>query len=70
MTTTAVRIYGKDVGEPLPVDVQYKLTELGSISAVIRYYRAEGMKTGDIARLIGRRFQHVRNVLNNPPKKG
>jgi hypothetical protein len=40
-----------------------------TVSGVIRALAAEGKKTGDIAKLIGKRYQHVRNVLKQPLKK-
>jgi hypothetical protein len=38
-------------------------------SARIRYLAAEGFDRGDIARITGKRYQHVRNVLITPLKK-
>ena len=38
-------------------------------SARIRYLASKGMKTADIARLMGIRYQHVRNTLERPLKK-
>jgi transposase-like protein len=38
-------------------------------SAVIRYLAGQGMSRGDIARFMGIRYQHVRNVLTQPLKK-
>lgn len=43
--------------------------KLTTKSAVIRYLNAEGMKRGEIAKLLGIRYQHVRNVLITPVKK-
>lgn len=46
------------------------LTEtLKTKSAVIRYLHSEGMKRGEIAKLLNIRYQHVRNVLITPVKK-
>jgi hypothetical protein len=39
-----------------------------STSARIRYLHAEGFDRGDIARITGKRYQHVRNVLITPLK--
>lgn len=45
------------------------LTEkLKTKSAVIRYLSSEGMKRGEIAKLLNIRYQHVRNVLIQPVK--
>lgn len=38
-------------------------------SAVIRHLSAEGMTTGQIAKFMNIRYQHVRNVLITPVKK-
>lgn len=43
--------------------------KLTTKSAVIRYLSAEGMKRGEIAKLLNIRYQHVRNVLITPVKK-
>lgn len=40
----------------------------GNKSKAIRALAAEGMKTGDIAKKLGLRYQHVRNVLITPVK--
>jgi hypothetical protein len=39
-------------------------------SSQIRYLNSIGWKRGDIARLLNKRYQHVRNVLITPLKKG
>jgi hypothetical protein len=41
----------------------------GSKSAVIRRLAAEGQSRGQIAKFMGLRYQHVRNVLITPVKK-
>jgi hypothetical protein len=46
------------------------LQEHKTVSAVIRYLASTGMSRGDISRLTGKRYQHVRNVLVTPLKKG
>jgi len=53
--------------ETLPYDPA-KLAECQTTSAKIRYLAACGMKNGPIAKLLGKRFQHVRNVLVTPLK--
>lgn len=35
-------------------------------SGVFRYLKAEGLTTGEIAKVTGKRYQHVRNVLITP----
>jgi len=53
--------------EQIAATQKAKLTELvakyGTKSQMIRALKADGMKTADIARLTGLRYQHVRNVL-------
>lgn len=52
------------------VDIQIMLKELGTKSAVIRHLAANGWKRGAIAKELGIRYQHVRNVLTAPlPKR-
>jgi hypothetical protein len=41
----------------------------GAVSKTIRALSAEGYTTGQIAKLLGKRYQHVRNVLTEPVKK-
>lgn len=53
---------------------QKKFDALPSVSAKIRFLAAEGYSTSDnkygaIARFMGKRTQHVRNVLTQPLKK-
>jgi hypothetical protein len=38
-------------------------------SGQIRWLASQGMKRGEIAKLLGLRYQHVRNVLIQPLKK-
>lgn len=40
-----------------------------TVSAVIRFLNSEGLKRGEIAKITGKRYQHVRNVLVQPLKK-
>jgi len=41
----------------------------GGVSKAIRALDAEGKKRGEIAKLLDKRYQHVRNVLITPVKK-
>jgi hypothetical protein len=43
-------------------------TKHGSTSGAIRALAAEGKSRGEIAKLLGKRYQHVRNVLITPVK--
>lgn len=50
--------------------VDEMLAVLPTTSAKIRYLASEGFSRGDISRKLGIRYQHVRNVLITPLKKG
>jgi len=51
------------------VDVDALMKEHKTKSAVIRYLSGTGMSRSDIAKTLGIRYQHVRNVLLTPLKK-
>lgn len=42
----------------------------GNVSKVIRQLSLEGYTNGQISKMLGKRYQHVRNVLTQPLKKG
>lgn len=46
------------------------LGEHKTVSGVIRHLASTGMSRGDIAKTTNKRYQHVRNVLVTPLKKG
>lgn len=48
---------------------QDKLDTLTTKSAKIRYLDSEKFTRGQIAKILGIRYQHVRNVLITPVKK-
>lgn len=50
-------------------EVQAILEQSGSKSAKIRALLALGKKRGEVAKLLGIRYQHVRNVELTPVKK-
>lgn len=50
-------------------DQQTELDKLPSISAKIRYLDKENFTRSDIAKVMGKRYQHVRNVLETPLKR-
>jgi hypothetical protein len=52
----------------LSKDVQAAYDACVSTSAKIRYLSSAGFDRGDIARMTGKRYQHVRNVLITPLK--
>lgn len=50
-------------------DVEALMSEHKTKSAVIRYLDSQGLKRGEIAKLLNIRYQHVRNTLVQPLKK-
>lgn len=46
------------------------VSELGTKSAKIRKLAASGVTTGEIAKVLDIRYQHVRNVLTTELKRG
>ncbi len=46
-----------------------KNDQLGEVSFRIRYLNSLGWKRGRIAKFMGKRYQHVRNVLETPLKR-
>lgn len=53
----------KSIGMPALLE-QHK-----NLSGVIRFLDAEGLKRGEIAKIVDRKYQHVRNVLITPVGK-
>jgi hypothetical protein len=45
------------------------LAKCASVSAKMRYLDAQGFTRGDISRILNKRYQHVKNVLDRPLKK-
>lgn len=58
----------KKTAPKLTTKVADHLSTLDTTSAKIRYLKAEGLPTADIARALNIRYQWVRNVLNTPLK--
>jgi DNA-directed RNA polymerase specialized sigma24 family protein len=52
----------------LSKDVQAALAKLPTVSAKMRYLNDQGLTRGDIARALGKSYQHVKNVLDRPLK--
>lgn len=50
-------------------DVEGLMKKFVTKSAVIRHLDSEGVKRGEIAKMLNIRYQHVRNVLITPIKK-
>ena len=44
-------------------------TQRGAVSKTIRALLADGYTTGVVAKMLGKRYQHVRNVAKEPLKK-
>lgn len=58
----------KNDNAPAKTPQEY-ISQYGSKSNAIRGLATEGMKTADISRALGIRYQHARNVLKRPLKK-
>jgi len=52
------------------IDVEELLKEHKTKSNVIRFLSSQGKTRSEIAKLLNIRYQHVRNVLTTPLKKG
>lgn len=52
-----------------PEQAESFIKEKGSVSAAIRFLLAEGKSRGEVAKLLHKRYQHVRNVQITPLKK-
>lgn len=61
-----------------PVEVSYPddgsmadklIIDHQTVSGAIRFLDSKGIERGKIAKILGRRYQHVRNVLITPLKK-
>ena len=50
-------------------DKEAYIAAAGSVSAAIRGLTAEGKSRSEVAKLLEKRYQHVRNVLITPLKK-
>jgi hypothetical protein len=61
----------KEVAQTVaPVELKYDPSRLaGTKSSQIRYLDSCGLKRGEIAKVLGIRYQWVRNVLITPLKK-
>ena len=64
MTKTTKTTKATATDQVSPVD--YALNELPTTSARIRYLDSEGLSRSEIAKALGKRYQHVRNVLITP----
>lgn len=60
----------KDPARTITKEEQKELDELKSVSAQIRYLDKQGWTRSQIAQGLGKRYQHVRNVLTTELKKG
>lgn len=59
----------KKVAPKLERAVQTKLNKIETVSGKIRFLDSEGFGRADIARILEKRYQHVKNVLDNPLKR-
>lgn len=62
----------EETNTPLPLDgskgEQY-IKEQGGVSKAIRQLVSEGHKYGPVSKMLGKRYQHVRNVMITPVGK-
>lgn len=56
----------KTVENGLTKEQLKKIEALQTVSAKIRYLDGEGYSRSEIAKALGKRYQHVRNVLITP----
>lgn len=57
---------------PIPLDGSKGaefIAESGGVSKAIRILTERGFSRGEVAKMLGKRYQHVRNVLITPVKK-
>lgn len=57
---------------PIPIDGskgQEFITAQGGVSKAIRVLTEKNFSRGEVAKMLGKRYQHVRNVLITPVKK-
>ena len=59
----------KEILKPLSAEQQKALEAITSISGKIRYLDGQQFSRGQIAKHVGKRYQHVRNVLETPLKR-
>lgn len=50
-------------------DIMTEMNELPTTSSKIRFLDSKGIARKEIARILNKRYQHVRNVLITPIKK-
>lgn len=60
----------KKTAPKLKSEVQKELDAIESVSNKIRYLDKAGFTRADISRILNKRYQHVRNVLEEDKKKG
>ena len=60
----------KKVAPKLKPEIQKELDAIETVSNKIRYLDKAGFTRADISRILNKRYQHVRNVLEEDKKKG
>lgn len=60
----------KKTAPKLKPEVQKELDAIETVSNKIRYLDKAGFTRADISRILNKRYQHVRNVLEEDKKKG
>jgi len=72
ITSTDTEVLPSTTSEVIPpvvLDDKHYYGKYGNVSQTIRGMTAEGFSRGTIAKILGKRYQHVRNVLVTPLKK-
>jgi ParB-like chromosome segregation protein Spo0J len=59
----------KKVAPKLPKELNDELNKLQTISSKMRLLDKKGYTRGDIARILNKSYQHVKNVLDRPLKQ-
>ena len=60
---------GKKQAPALDKDIRAEVDNAPSVSAQMRLLCSKGYSRADVARILGKRYQHVKNVMDAPLKK-
>lgn len=60
----------KKVAPKLSKELSAELEKIETVSNKIRFLDKHGFTRADISRILNKRYQHVRNVLEEDKKKG
>ena len=68
MTTTNTIVRTRKQAPKLDEKTTKALASQATVSGKIRYLDSQGYERADIARILGKLYQHVKNVLDKPLK--